>query len=337
MSTAPYRLQNRPLTDARPLIGMHGERLDWIGPRSQLYHLGNGVRSYAPTMQSFLSMDPFSPFSAGGTNAYGFCGNDPINHSDPSGFLSEWATNVLWLGALNIFLSILSFGLAAGVLAGLAYVMAASSMLLGVGSGLTGILSAAFEDRVPELSRLLGLISVGLGIGAGLTAVGATAAGKLLATGRIASRNAALTSGDVRIGKMTLQADDYCDVINSHGAPFTTQTSSPVSGGTLGRQLLQAGLERTDKPLRLASCYSAVGGRHASQAQRIANLTGRNTIGYYGRVNSMAQGTVVSGSTQRTLFSPQVGMAATRTAVLNEAGSMLMRPLVFLRNPTAFI
>lgn len=337
MPPSPYRLQDRPQADMRPLIGMHGERLDWTGPRSQLYHLGNGVRSYSPTMQRFLSMDPLSPFSAGGTNAYVFCGNDPINHRDPSGFLSEWATNTLWLGALAIFLSILSFGLVAGALAGLAYVMTASSMVLGVGSGLTGILSAALEESDPELSRLLGQISVTMGVAAGLIGFGYGAAGKLLTTGRIASRNVALASGEIRIGKMTLQIDDYCDVINAHGAPFTTQTSSPVSGGTLGRQLLQAGLEHSEKPLRLASCYSAVGGRHASQAQRIANLTGRDTIGYYGRVNAMAMGEIVSGSTRRALFSPQVGMAAARTAVLNQAGSMLMRPLVFLRNPTAFI
>ncbi|MFT0865165.1 RHS repeat-associated core domain-containing protein [Pseudomonas sp. CAM1A] len=49
------------------------------------YQLGNGYRCYSPTALRFLSPDRFSPFGRGGLNAYGYCGGDPVNRSDPGG------------------------------------------------------------------------------------------------------------------------------------------------------------------------------------------------------------------------------------------------------------
>ena len=53
------------------------------GTRWQL--LGNGRRAFNPVLMRFHSPDQLSPFARGGINAYAYCGNDPINLSDPSG------------------------------------------------------------------------------------------------------------------------------------------------------------------------------------------------------------------------------------------------------------
>jgi RHS repeat-associated protein len=51
------------------------------------YLLGNGYRAYSPALMRFVSPDNVSPFGAGGVNAYGYCGGDPVNLEDPSGHL----------------------------------------------------------------------------------------------------------------------------------------------------------------------------------------------------------------------------------------------------------
>jgi RHS repeat-associated protein len=50
-----------------------------------VYLLGNGYRHYNPRLMRFGSPDSFSPFGAGGVNAYAYCGGDPVNRTDPSG------------------------------------------------------------------------------------------------------------------------------------------------------------------------------------------------------------------------------------------------------------
>lgn len=60
----------------------HGERLD---ARVSCYCLGQGYRFYSPMLMRFLSPDALSPFEKGGTNAYAFCGGDPVNFHDPTG------------------------------------------------------------------------------------------------------------------------------------------------------------------------------------------------------------------------------------------------------------
>ncbi|WP_158664640.1 MULTISPECIES: RHS repeat-associated core domain-containing protein [unclassified Pseudomonas] len=47
--------------------------------------LGNGKRLYSSTLMRFLSPDTYSPFGLGGINTYAYCGDDPINFTDPSG------------------------------------------------------------------------------------------------------------------------------------------------------------------------------------------------------------------------------------------------------------
>lgn len=72
-------------------IGFTGERLDLA---SGCYPLGAGRRSYSPVLMRFLSGDSQSPFFKGGTNAYAYCLNDPINYTDPSGCTGEFMNRI---------------------------------------------------------------------------------------------------------------------------------------------------------------------------------------------------------------------------------------------------
>lgn len=64
------------------MLGYNGEREDC---RSGTYLLGNGYRAYSPALRRFLSPDGWSPFGAGGRNAYSYCSGNPVMGSDPSG------------------------------------------------------------------------------------------------------------------------------------------------------------------------------------------------------------------------------------------------------------
>lgn len=57
------------------LLAFSGERLD---ASSGLYHLGNGYRQFSPVMMRFCSPDSWSPFGAGGFNAYAYCAETPL-------------------------------------------------------------------------------------------------------------------------------------------------------------------------------------------------------------------------------------------------------------------
>ncbi|MBH3387240.1 RHS repeat-associated core domain-containing protein [Pseudomonas juntendi] len=48
------------------------------------YLLGS-YRLFSSCLMRFFTPDAWSPFGAGGRNAYAYCENDPLNHSDPSG------------------------------------------------------------------------------------------------------------------------------------------------------------------------------------------------------------------------------------------------------------
>lgn len=78
------------------LLRFNGEAPD---PVTGHYPLGNGYRQFNPVLMRFNSPDSWSPFGKGGLNAYGYCGADPINRSDPSG---------------HILLSLIGYGVMAG-------------------------------------------------------------------------------------------------------------------------------------------------------------------------------------------------------------------------------
>ncbi|HDS1820456.1 TPA: hypothetical protein QEM96_005170 [Pseudomonas putida] len=68
------------------LLGFTGQHCQLNG----LYLLGSGHRAYSPMLMRFCSADGLSPFGKGGINAYVYCGNDPVNYSDPSGRVKLW-------------------------------------------------------------------------------------------------------------------------------------------------------------------------------------------------------------------------------------------------------
>lgn len=159
-------IQAAPPASVRPLIGMHGERVDWISARSQLYHLGHGARSYDPMLQGFLSKDPYSPFGMGGVNPYAFCGGDPVNRTDPSGHASAAVISGVTVGVLGLVLGLLTLGISVFIgMTAIGALLAATSGVLGLASSAVGIAAsvhAASGD--PELARTLGWVATGLGI-----------------------------------------------------------------------------------------------------------------------------------------------------------------------------
>ena len=65
------------------LLGFNGERPD---PVTGWYLLGTGYhRPFNPVLMCFTSPDSWSPFGAGGLNAYAYCTGDPVNSTDPQG------------------------------------------------------------------------------------------------------------------------------------------------------------------------------------------------------------------------------------------------------------
>jgi RHS repeat-associated protein len=77
----------------------------------QLYPFG--VRHYNPTVGRFNQIDPFSANQRSGGNLYAYCGNDPVNNSDPSGlyeidvhqYLTKYLAGIAGFGsgaAINI-------------------------------------------------------------------------------------------------------------------------------------------------------------------------------------------------------------------------------------------
>nr|GFC55650.1 hypothetical protein [Tanacetum cinerariifolium] len=108
--------------------------------------------------------------------------------------------------------------------------------------------------------------------------------------------------------------------ITAHGYPFTTATTKPSSGLTLARQLQNVEW-KTEAPVRLISCFSANGGSYASQAQVLANRLQRDVTGYYGLVTANRASDTVRGTYR--VFSPQTGLTAIRTGMLNTTLSYL--------------
>lgn len=63
-------------------LGFNGELFEsWTGHCL----LGKGYRAYSPWLMMFIQPDSWSPFGAGGLNAYAYCEGDPVNLADPSG------------------------------------------------------------------------------------------------------------------------------------------------------------------------------------------------------------------------------------------------------------
>jgi len=74
--------------DSEPSCGsvlrFNGQRKESV---TSSYLLGHGYRAFSPFLMRFTAPDSFSPFGAGGINAYCYCGGDPVNRTDPSGHM----------------------------------------------------------------------------------------------------------------------------------------------------------------------------------------------------------------------------------------------------------
>ncbi|WP_460745078.1 RHS repeat-associated core domain-containing protein [Microvirgula curvata] len=159
----PFRTRRaslmRPPAFGRVMIGMHGQLIDVIDNNVQLYHLGNGARSYSPTIQRLLRLDPFSPFSAGGVNGYAFCNGDPINRTDPSGYLSLGSGLDIFAGMLSavvaLALVITTAGMGSPLLMALSYVAAGFSLT----SSALQAASGSMEGVHPAVSEKLSIAS----------------------------------------------------------------------------------------------------------------------------------------------------------------------------------
>ncbi|RAS14421.1 hypothetical protein DFO50_110109, partial [Microvirgula sp. AG722] len=304
--------------DTRPKIGMHGERIDWIGPRSQLYLPKDGTYSYAPEIQLYMQFIPFwhymmpSPYS-----------RKPLASNSTVGVI---------LGALGIVLTLLTVCFAAPLTTGLALCLVATGTLLGLAAGSTAIASALLEKSDPETSRILGWVSLGLGIGATLLGLGTPRILAAYSSSRLTWSVSA--SGKIYLlGDMTVDlTDPLVAAVNAHGAPGTTLSTRLISGGTLGRQLQNIPLLPGQK-IRLVSCYSAVGGKMGAQAQRLANTLQRQVTGYHYRVAAQPLGQNVAPGSSLSVFQPQAGFKALRTTIANSFISSAIRPAVYLKHP----
>lgn len=74
-------------------VGFNGEIHEG---KTGWYFLGNGYRAYNPRLMRFHTPDSWSPFGAGGLNAYMYCGGEPVMGSDSSGHFnpSKWWGNI---------------------------------------------------------------------------------------------------------------------------------------------------------------------------------------------------------------------------------------------------
>ena len=189
----------------------------YCDPVTAGYSLGNGYRVYLPELMRFAAPDDWSPFGKGGMNPYLYCGDDPINRSDPSGHLDVFG----WLGVIGgiagIAVAVSPFALAAiasiGTEIAMGTVVATAmqeagapgilSFFFAMGAEGAGVASSGFEDSHKTLSHVLAQVSAGLG---GLSLVsGAAGSIRYLRRTILASERAAQTQNDLRATERVLQ------------------------------------------------------------------------------------------------------------------------------------
>ncbi len=344
----------RTPTHATTQPGFMGEWLDGV---SGCHLLGATThRPYSPALGIFLAPDPAAPFDAGGLNPLSYCAGDPVNRRDPNGHFWKWVIAGIGL-AVAAVVAVASMGTAVGAIGALAaggisaLNASGAAAITGAALGAAGVAveGAAMvamgigDDKAGEILGWVGLAVGVVGAAPGLAKAAAKAAtrvadkaarwGQRLGTirstglsgrgsvsaGRQMARHLK-PGGQVSVGKATLHADDYIDVLQGHGAPFTAQADGIVGGRGLTTQMRKAAGEGyAFRRVELQMCYSATFDKYGSTAQYVANKTGVPTTGFKGKVSAgdaLARDRVVG---DRYTFHPQSGFARVRTSVINHA------------------
>lgn len=143
-------------------LGYNGQRADPVTGR---YHLGNGYRVYDPGHKVFYQPDDWSPFGAGGLNDRAYCAEgDPVNWHDPSGHIMisrrDAASNLAYLDDLIEATKPpppQAASVGEWVMLGVMVAISAAAII-----GSAGLLAPA----------VVGILMVGLAVGAGITATG---------------------------------------------------------------------------------------------------------------------------------------------------------------------
>ncbi|WP_038996234.1 RHS repeat-associated core domain-containing protein [Pseudomonas putida] len=180
-------------------LGFNGEALDTYN--KGIYHLGEGYRMYDPRHQRFMAPDSESPFGMGGSNAYAYCLNDPVNFSDPTGHvpITYQSSKYLFLPSTlhPIYRAVVfgSIGIALAPFTGGASLgWTAAVVGLAIASAAFDIAAAATEKSNPELSAWLRGAGIVTGIASGGAAIfGVKLAARILP--RLAMARGALATG----------------------------------------------------------------------------------------------------------------------------------------------
>ena len=252
---------------------------------SNLYHLGNGYRSYNPSVCRFYSVDDYSPFGAGGINPYTYCNGDPINFLDYDGHLSTEAGIIIAVSLSVLFVSLFSFGFgvlsfASGVV-GIASFLAGASIVsgvFGVTSGAVGIAQGALMETDPELASNLMIASTVFGIGSILVSFGSVGFGS---AAQLMGKSSLAWKNTVQLTHLTETS------LLAHGAPALTITSSGMKSASALAKIVQverSGIMGVNEVFHLRSCYGAFGGRMFSQGQVLANKLNSPVRAYSGRI-----------------------------------------------------
>ena len=173
MSASPYMPEKDLMGNDILVFGYAGAYCD---PVMGGYSLGNGYRVYLPELMRFATPDDWSPFGKGGVNPYLYAGDDPINHSDPSGHLSTLAWIGIIGGTLGMAASFAPIALAAIGAVGTDFAVGAAvatagqeartltkvGIVFGGMADLSGLMSFALEDHNKTPSTVFGGISVAL-------------------------------------------------------------------------------------------------------------------------------------------------------------------------------
>lgn len=180
----PYGART-PSAGLMGLLGFNGELPD---PVTGCYLLGNGYRAYNPVLMRFYSPDNFSPFGAGGINAYAYCVGDPINLSDPTGHFSWRAILGIVIAVASIALTVVTLGTSAPatgptLVGGLT--LSTSAAIVNIAANTVGIAATIAQEVAPrsDAANVLGYVSMGLGVlSAGLDKAVARTAGEAITT-----------------------------------------------------------------------------------------------------------------------------------------------------------